>query len=89
MVSQAAVKLASQASSLGAKHIADGSLRIQFTREVSYYARVIVDEVALGKKSVDHGLKDLKEEQDSLLSQAREVSLRGAGVISGALQFAA
>ena len=56
---------------------------------MSYYARSIVNDVYLGNKSVEHGLEELKEEQNSLLSQANEVASRGASVVSGALQFAA
>jgi hypothetical protein len=89
MVSQAAAKLGSQASTLGARHIKDGTLRLQFNREVSYYARGIVNAVSQGNKSADQGLKELKDEQGSLLSQAKDIALRGASVISGALQFAA
>ena len=88
MVSQAAAKLGSQASTLGARHIKDGTLRLQFNREVSYYARGVVNDVSQGNKSAEQGLKELKDEQNSLLTQARDVALRGAGVISGALQFA-
>lgn len=88
MVSQAAAKLGSQASTLGARHIKDGTLRLQFNREVSYYARGVVNDVSQGNKSAEQGLKELKDEQNSLLIQARDVALRGAGVISGALQFA-
>ncbi|KTC16179.1 hypothetical protein AO391_12335 [Pseudomonas marginalis ICMP 9505] len=89
MVSAAAGKLGNQAGTLGARHIKDGTLRLQFNREVAYYARSIVNDVSQGKKSPEEGLKELKDEQNSLLSQARDVALRGAGVISGALQFAA
>ena len=88
MISQAAAKLGSQASTLGARHIKDGTLRLQFNREVSYYARGVVNDVSQGNKSAEQGLKELKDEQNSLLIQARDVALRGAGVISGALQFA-
>ena len=88
MISQAAAKLGSQASTLGARHIKDGTLRLQFNREVSYYARGVVNDVSQGNKSAEQGLKELKDEQNSLLTQARDVALRGAGVISGALQFA-
>ncbi|WP_307652134.1 hypothetical protein [Pseudomonas mucidolens] len=57
MVSQAAAKLGSQASTLGARHIKDGTLRLQFNREVSYYARGIVNDVSQGNKSAEQGLK--------------------------------
>ena len=89
MVSAAAAKLGSQASTLGVRHIRNGTLRLQFNREVAYYAKSIVNDVSQGKKTPEQGLKALKDEQDSLLSQAREIAFRGAGVISGALQFAA
>lgn len=89
MVSAAAGKLGSQASTLGVRYIKDGTLRLQFNREVAYYAKSIVDDVQQGKKSPEQGLKALEDEQNSLLVQAKEVALRGASVISGALQFAA
>lgn len=71
------------------RYIKDGTLRLQFNREVAYYAKSIVDDVQQGNKSPEQGLKSLKDEQNSLLVQAKEVALRGASVISGALQFAA
>lgn len=89
MVSAAAGKLGSQASTLGVRYIKDGTLRLQFNREVAYYAKSIVDDVSQGKKSPEQGLKELRDEQNSLLIQAKEVALRGSSVISGALQFAA
>ncbi|HCS43715.1 MAG TPA: hypothetical protein DIW52_12930 [Pseudomonas sp.] len=85
-VSTAAGKLANQACTLGARHIKDGTLRLQFNREVSYYARAIVNDVARGKKSPEQGLKDIKDEQSSLLSQSWEVAKKGAGAIAGAMQ---
>ena len=89
MVSDAAKKLGSQASTLGARHIKDGTLRLQFNREVAYYARSIVNDVEQGRKSPEQGLNDLKNEQNSLLSQSLEVAQKGVGAITGALQFAA
>ncbi|MGE8177638.1 DUF4225 domain-containing protein [Pseudomonas fluorescens] len=88
-VSHAANKLANQACTLGARHIKDGTLRLQFNREVSYYARSIVDDVEQGKKSPEQGLEEIKKEQSNLLSQSLEVAQKGVGAIAGALQFAA
>ncbi len=88
-VSQAASYLTNQACTLGARHIKDGTLRMQFNREVAYYARGIVHDVEQGKKSPEQGLKDIKSEQSSLLSQSLEVAQKGVGTIAGALQFAA
>lgn len=89
MVSAAAAKLGSQASTLGVRHIKNGTLRLQFNREVAYYAKGIVDEVSRGNKTPEQGLKALNDEQNSLLSQSLEVAQRGIGAIAGAFQFAA
>ncbi|MHC8344247.1 DUF4225 domain-containing protein [Pseudomonas sp. RT6P73] len=87
-VSKAAGNLTSQACTLSARHIKDGTLRLQFNREVSYYARGIVNDVAQGRKSADQGLKEIKSEQSSLLSQASEIAMKSVGAIAGALQIA-
>ncbi|MGV8888020.1 MAG: DUF4225 domain-containing protein [Pseudomonas sp.] len=87
-VSKAAGNLTNQACTLASRHIKDGTLRLQFNREVSYYARGIVNDVAQGRKSADLGLKEIKSEQSSLLSQASEIAQKGVGVIAGALQVA-
>lgn len=79
--------MANQACTLGARHIKDGTLRLQFNREVSYYARSIVNDVEEGRKSPEQGLKDIKNEQNSLLSQSWEVAKKGAGAIAGAMQI--
>ncbi|MGX1126696.1 DUF4225 domain-containing protein [Pseudomonas sp. HLS-6 TE3448] len=86
-VSKAAGNLTNQACTLGARHIEDGTLRLQFTREVSYYARSIVNDVAQGKKSPEQGLAAIKNEQSSLLSQSWEAAKKGAGTIAGAMQI--
>jgi hypothetical protein len=87
-VSHAANYLTNQACTLGARHIENGTLRLQFNREVAYYARSIVNDVAQGRKSPEQGLQEIKNEQNSLLSQSWEVTQKGVGVIAGALQFA-
>ena len=89
MVSSAAGKLGSQASTLGVRHIKDGILRLQFNREVAYYAKRIVDDVSLGKKSPEQGLLDIENEQRSLLNQSIEIAQKGVGAIAGAFQIAA
>ncbi|AZD80139.1 putative membrane protein [Pseudomonas chlororaphis subsp. aurantiaca] len=87
MVSKAAGNLANQACTLGARHIKNGTLRLQFNREVSYYASSIVNDVAQGRKSPEQGLADIKNEQSSLLSQSWEIAKKGAGTIAGAMQI--
>ncbi|CRM82717.1 DUF4225 domain-containing protein [Pseudomonas sp. 58 R 3] len=88
VVNQAAAYLTNQACTISARHINDGIVRLQFNREVAYYARSIVREVEEGRKTVELGLKEIKHEQESLLNQSLEVGRKGIGVIAGALQFA-
>ncbi|WP_032611302.1 DUF4225 domain-containing protein [Pseudomonas syringae] len=89
MVSAAAEKLGEQACTLGIKHIKNGILRLQFNREVAYYAKSIVNDVSEGKKSPEQGLKELKDEQNSLFTQSWEVAKKGVGAVAGAMQFVA
>ena len=64
-------------------------LRLQFNREVAYYAKSIVNEVEQGKRTPYEGLQALRNEQSSLLSQSMDIAKKGVGVIAGAFQFAA
>lgn len=88
MVSQAGAYLTNQACTISARHIKSGIVRLQFNRELAYYARSIVRDVEEGKKSVDQGLLEIKNEQKNLMNQSLEVGRKGVGVIAGALQFA-
>lgn len=47
-VNSAARKLIEQAHTVSARHLAHGIARVQFNREVAYYAKRIADDVALG-----------------------------------------
>lgn len=89
LVSTAAEKLGEQACILGLRHIKNGTLRLQFNREVAYYAKSIVNDVSEGKKSAEQGLKELKDEQSSLFTQSWEVAKKGIGAVAGAMQFVA
>ena len=86
-VNSAASKLGSQASTIGARHISDGTLRLQFTREVTYYANAIVRDVENGVKSIPEALKAFAEEHRSLLNQSLEIAQKGVGVVAGAAQI--
>jgi hypothetical protein len=88
-VSRAGSILASQACTVSARHISDGVLRLQFNREVAYYAQRIVYDVEQGIKTPKQGLRELENEHKSLLVQARDIAQRGVGVVAGALQFGA
>jgi hypothetical protein len=63
-------------------------LRIQFNREVAYYARGIVADVESGRKSVWEGLKALKEEHSLLTSHQMKVLSQSVGLVAGGFQFA-
>lgn len=85
---QAAVALTNHACTLSMQHIQDGMLRLQFNREVSYYAQGIVRDVDGGRKSVAQGVKALEGEQESLLSQVGTYSKQVFGLLAGSLQVA-
>lgn len=89
LVSAAAERLGEQACILGINHIKNGTLRLQFNRDVSYYAKSIVHDVSEGKKSPEQGLKELKDEQNTLSIQAWEVAKKGVGAVAGAMQVVA
>ncbi len=67
-VNRAGSILANQACTVSARHIKNGVLRLQFNREVAYYARSIVHDVEQGKKSPEQGLRDLENEQKACLT---------------------
>ena len=88
-VSHAAGLLTSQACTVSARHIRDGMLRIQFNREVAYYARGIVADVESGRKSAEEGLKEIKGESESLKDQSKRIAAQSIGLVAGGFQIAA
>jgi len=84
-VSHAAGILTGQACTISAQHIQDGMLRIQFNREVAYYARGIVRDVEDGRKSAEEGLRALEDEQSALTRSATALQ-QGIGLAAGILQ---
>ncbi|WP_122522199.1 DUF4225 domain-containing protein [Pseudomonas viridiflava] len=85
-VSEAAGHLAGQACTVSARHIRDGTLRLQFNRDVAYYAQGIVRDVEVGRKSVDEGLKAIEAEQRSFVDQSLEIGKKSVGILAGTLQ---
>lgn len=86
---EAASVLTKQACTLAAMHIKDGVVRTQFNREIAYYAKSIIDDVANGKKTPDEALLEIQNEQRSLIDQSVEIGRKGAGLIAGLFQLAA
>ncbi|WP_439884602.1 DUF4225 domain-containing protein [Pseudomonas syringae] len=85
-VSEAAGHLAGQACTVSARHIRDGTLRLQFNRDVAYYAQGIVRDVEAGRKSVDEGLEAIETTQRSVLDQSLEIGKKSVGILAGTLQ---
>lgn len=72
-VTKAASQLSSHAMTVGVRHLSDGKRRLQFSREVSVYAKGIVDAVQLSWKTPEQGMHELLQEQRSLSNQSRAV----------------
>jgi hypothetical protein len=87
-VSQAAGVLARQACVESARHLRDVRLQIQFNREVAYYARGIVRDVAQGKKSVKWGLDEIKKDTKALATKSLEIGRKSVGLVAGGFQIA-
>lgn len=87
-VSDAAVRLTKQTRTSSARLLHDGRLRMQFNRELAYYAKCVVDDVALGIKTPDQGLSELGQTIRRLATKTAEISRKGIGVAAGAAQVA-
>lgn len=86
-VNQAAVDLQGFACTLSARHIQDGMLRLQFNREVAYYAQGIVRDVETGIKNHEDGLKAIKDEQKSLYDRSEALFIKSIGLAAGFAQM--
>lgn len=86
-VEAAASCLTKQACTLGHRHIKDQSLRLQFNREIAYFSKKTVDQVAAGEKSVDEGLQDILRESRELTQQSSDMVVNGAGLVAGLMQI--
>lgn len=84
---QAAVALTNHACTLSMQHIQDGMLRLQFNREVAYYAQGIVRDVEGGRKSVAQGVEALWGEHADLREKSWFYFKNGLGMAAGALQI--
>ena len=81
-VNSAAGKLAGQARTLGARHLAQGRLRERFNREVAFYAKRVADDVAQGKTTPGQGLQALAQEQHDLLIQSQAITQKTQGAVT-------
>jgi hypothetical protein len=81
-VTSVAGKLVGQARTVSARHLAHGTAREQFNREVAYYAKRIADDVARGNKTPKQGIQALLQEQRDLLIQSQSVARKAQGAIT-------
>ncbi|MBD9588010.1 hypothetical protein IB254_13170 [Pseudomonas sp. PDM03] len=81
-VNSAAGKLAGQARTLAARHLAQGRLRERFNREVAFYAKRVADDVAQGKTTPGQGLRALAQEQHNLLIQSQAITQKTQGAVT-------
>ncbi|AZL68253.1 DUF4225 domain-containing protein [Pseudomonas oryziphila] len=85
-VNAAASRLISYGCGISAKHLSDRRLRMQFNRELAYYARRVVNDVYERKISPQDGLETLRAEKNSLKSQSARILSQSLSVIGGAGQ---
>ncbi|PSS58303.1 DUF4225 domain-containing protein [Pseudomonas sp. BBP2017] len=87
-VSHAAAQFTGFACTIGARHLQDDQTRMQFNRELAYYARRVVQDVEERRLSPQEGLRELKTEQQSLLSESHRIVTQTLGLIGGTVQVA-
>lgn len=87
-VSHAAGRLTSHGCAVSAQHIRDDSTRMQFNRELAYYARRIVNDVEQRRMSLREGLNEIRVEKESLTAQSAKIFLKTVGLSAGVAQAA-
>lgn len=61
---------------------------MQFNREFAYYAKRVVDDVALGRKTPEQGLSEITQAMRRLAAKTLEIGRKSIGVVAGAAQVA-
>lgn len=85
-VSQAADRLIAYGCYVSAQHLQDNRIRMQFNRELAYYARRVVNDVVERRLSQDEGLLEIRAEKINLLNQTGEIASQLAGLSGGLAQ---
>jgi len=86
-VNAAASRFISYGCGVSARHLRDRSLRMQFNRELAYYAKRVVEDVYQRRISPEQGLEAIQGEANSLKSQANRILTQVGGMAGGASQF--
>lgn len=84
-VSHAAARLTQYACEVAARCLDDGMLRLQFTQEMAYVGKGIVEDVRTGKISSAQGLEKIRDEHALLADQLSTYLRIVAGFVSGLL----
>ncbi|WP_249746238.1 hypothetical protein [Pseudomonas entomophila] len=82
-VNATASRLISYGCGVSARHLQDRRLRMQFNRELAYYAKRVVEDVYERRVSPDEGLESLKKESVYIQSQNRRILMQAMGVVGG------
>ncbi|QXH53525.1 DUF4225 domain-containing protein [Pseudomonas fakonensis] len=86
-VNAAASRFISYGCGVSARHLRDRSLRMQFNRELAYYAKRVVEDVYQRRISPEQGLEAIRAEANSLKSQVNRVFTQVGGMAGGASQL--
>ncbi|UVK81418.1 DUF4225 domain-containing protein [Pseudomonas sichuanensis] len=84
-VSHAAARLTQYACEVAARCLDDGMLRLQFTQEMAYVGKGIVEDVRTGEISSEQGLEKIQKEHAVLVEQLSTYLRLVAGFASGVL----
>ncbi|MHA6159391.1 DUF4225 domain-containing protein [Pseudomonas sichuanensis] len=87
-VSHAAARLTQYACEVAARCLDDGMLRLQFTQEMAYVGKGIVEDVRTGRKTPEQGLIQIRKEHVELGLQVIQYTKLVAGLAAGVLQVA-
>ncbi|MFJ4452667.1 DUF4225 domain-containing protein [Pseudomonas sp. NPDC089392] len=85
-VNAAAAGLVSHGCTVSARYLQDRRLRMQFNRELAYYAQRVVDDVVQRRISPEEGLGRIQAESSSLVPEIRRVLEQVVGMAGGASQ---
>lgn len=87
-VNDAAVRLTKQACTSSARLLRDGRQRMQFNRELAYYAKRVVDDVELGNRTPESGISELTQTMRRLAKATVDLASKSVGVVAGGAQLA-
>lgn len=86
-VTHAAKQLSAYGCSVSARHLKDLRTRMQFNRELAYYAKRVVEDVMQRRLTLEEGLGEIKKEQQSLMQQTMRAMSKLAGIAGGTGQI--